>query len=220
MNAYQKSDLLEKWGMKYVGYVWLSPDGEIYASGVSYADAVNRAYEKYQAEAEAPAPVDILAEKNERISILTAERDELQFRYDHANLHVAELMKENERLSLLLEAVTDQLTQLRNRDMAEQAPHAAPAPAAVTLTDREIDKPIVTLKSWQIEWLAIRQDRREAGVYREYDQYQLVGKSFVQQVDLRDGEEHPYYTLELADEYKTRANYEAIASRRKELGIA
>jgi hypothetical protein len=163
----------------------------------------------------APAPVDILAAKNERIAALEDEHDHQLRRALRAESELADYKRrfemENERANGqagLITRMKAALEQIFEPDAVEiwlkhgqalQAPAPTEAPATVTLTASEID----SLAKIQL---------KTAGHFAIVPMGSPIDRVIYDcEVD---------HCSKLSTIYDTAANRAAIASRRKELGLA
>jgi hypothetical protein len=157
----------------------------------------------------APAPVDILAAKNERIAALEKGINKAIAMLEYVTLHSSHAAQ----LVLKKALAGEEFSSITIAPL-EQAPLAAPVQEAVTLTTEEI------------EWLA--EHEIPTGVQRGKFCVSFTGAiqtwtfttRILERVYIHTSEENQYdewYVLK--PEFDKRENRAAIASRRKELGL-
>jgi hypothetical protein len=188
-------------------YKWYTYDSILVASDTSKAKAAHEAYKHYlapiqQITPQAPAPVDILRETNERIAALEDEHDHQLRRALRAESELADYKRrfemENERANGqagLITRMKAALEQIFEPDAVEiwlkhgqalQAPAPTEAPATVTLSE---------------------------GDFPNHDADDFT-KADLELFARQDNPEKFWYYQELGERQKA-----AIASRRKELGL-
>jgi hypothetical protein len=235
MNAKEVTERLHKHGYydhKDAGdgnglpvYKWYTYDGILVASDTSKAKAAHEAYKHYlapiqQITPQAPAPVDILREKNERIAALEKALSQLRdtMLKGVSGYELSDMIKLiNAALEAPRKLQIEPIDAMGDGGEALQssAPLAPEASSEVTLSESEI------------EWLA--EHEIAFGVQRGKFCVPFTGAiqtwtfttRIVERTYIHTSEENQYdewYVLK--PEFDKRENRAAIASRRKELGLA